>query len=272
MRKMILAAGLGLLFSMAALAAPDEQTPEARAYFSFSFGGDKPGVRALHYGLRLDHDRFFVPSDQSLPALMQLDFSRRGLSAIQVNGLNVLRPAYRMSQNEDQSKEATDEEIAEEETGFFEGIFSGIAGFFGGLFGDDEEAETEVADADAASGEAAAADDSDDGLAAEDGPFLTYDAVDWGLLAVGLAGIGFIATEVVDGNDDPNPTAAPPAGGTPCTINPTPLNPGGTPSGCTPTAFTGRLGVGPADAGHDSERDAWLNSGTGQMGDLQARD
>lgn len=252
MRRVILTAGLGLLISITAVAAPDRQTPEGTAYFSFGFGGDKPGVRAVHYGFRLDHDRYFVPTDQHLPALMQLDFSRRGLSAIEVNGLNVLRPAYRMRQSEEVSEGAA----VEEEGGFFDGI----ADFFTGLFGDDEE-ESEVVDND---GDEAVA--ADDGYPAAEGAFISYNLVDWGLLAVGLAGIGFAATEVVEAGDDADPQAAPPPPppSTPCPVPPLPA-----PPGCTPFAG-GQPGVTHINV--DPEYQEWLDSGTGQMGDLLARD
>lgn len=267
MRKTFVAAALGLFLSMAAVAAPDEQTPESRAYLSFSFGGNQPGIRALRYGLRLDHDRFFTTGDQPLPALMQLDFSRRGLSAIQVNGLNVLRPAYRRSQNEDSAEaaptEETEEAEAEEAVAEEEGFFESIGSWFGGLFGDDEEEAAEVAQAGEAGDEEAAADDEP----VEDGPFMTYEAVDWGLLAVGLAGIGFIATEVAEGDDDGDPPP-PPVTPVDCIISPGDLDPNGNPDGCT--AFAGRQD-GVAGRSVDPEYQEWLNSGTGQMGDLQAR-
>jgi hypothetical protein len=255
MRKVIsagiMAAGLGLVFGAAAVAATDEQTPEAKAYFSFGFGGEKPGVRALHYGLRLDHDRYFVPAEQPLPALMQLDFSRRGLSAMQVNGVNVLRPAYRANQDEEGAGE--EEEVIEEEEGFFESI----GNWFSGLFGDDEE-EAEVAESDTA----------DEAVADEgDGTFLSYDAVDWGLLAMGVAGIAFIGSEVADGDDDPDPKAG--GGGTP------PLPPCGPGAPAPPNCdlpgplFTARTS---ATFSESNDHQQWLDSGTGQMGDLQARD
>lgn len=265
----IIAAGIGLVLNVAAVAAPDEYAPESRAYLSFDFGGaQKNAAGTLRYGLRLDHDRFFVPAERPLPALMQLDFSRHGLRAMQVNGLNVLRPAYRARQNEEPDEEApadaADEEVAEAEED--EGFFETIGNWFGGLFGEDEEEAAEVAEADTggdAGGDAAADDDGD-------GAFLHYDAVDWGLLAVGLAGVGYIAAEVADGEDDANPTAAPapPPGGCPPGQRPNPI-PGGTPA-CLP-AWMGSSGALAGET-RDPDHQTWLDSGTGQMGDLQARD
>ncbi len=259
----IMAAGIGLVFSMAAAAAPDEQTPETGAYLSFGFGGGQPGARALHYGLRLDHDRYFVPEGQTVPPLMQLDFSRRGLSAMQVNGLNVLRPAYRVNQAE----EGAEEVVAEEE-----GFFESIGNWFSDLFGEDEE-EGEIAGE--SPGEAAPEEAEAEVAEEGGGTFLGYGVVDWGLLAVGVAGIGFITSEVADGDDDPNPKLdsdgdgipddEEPPSGTPCTITtPVPL-----PPGCTP--FAGRQ-AGVAHSNTDPEYQEWLDSGTGQMGDLQYRD
>lgn len=251
----IVAAGLGLLISMAAAAAPDQQTPDAKAYLSFSFGGAKAVPRALHYGLRLDHDRSFLAPEQSLPPLMQMDFSRRGLGAISVNGLNVLRPAFRANQNED----AADDEIEEDE-----GFFESIGNWFGGLFGDDEDEAEETA-ADDSVGEPAA-----EGEAAETEPSEGYDAIDWGLLAIGAVGIGFVAAEVIDGEDDPDPAAGggDEGGPPPCGIGPPPG-----PLGCQPPvgppleipSFTGRSSKVFADS---RDYQQWLDSGTGQMGDL----
>ncbi len=261
----ITAAGLGLIVSMAAVAAPDQQTPEATAYFSYSFGGVKTAPNKLHYGLRLDHDRFFVPAEQPLPPLMQLDFTRRGLGAISVNGLDVLRPAFRLKQNE----EIEDAEIAEEE-----GFFDSVGNWFGGLFGDDEDEGEELAD-DSAS-EASAETEVADAEQSEG-----YDIIDWGLVAIGLTGIGFVVAEVLDGEDDPGQR---PMGitaeGEACLLGlgdveclpvcgPTPPFPAGS---CLPAQLQlvqtggGRLYTKSQEAPEHLE---WLDSGTGQMGDLR---
>jgi hypothetical protein len=68
--------------------------PEARAYFSYSFGGearrDQPAP--LHYGLRLDHDSRLNALGGSgvrvqMPALLQLDHDNRGQTLASANGL-----------------------------------------------------------------------------------------------------------------------------------------------------------------------------------------
>ena len=42
----------------------------------------------------------------------------------------------------------------------------------------------------------------------QDGDEVTYGIVDWGLLLVGAAGIGFVISEIADGEDDPDPQPA----------------------------------------------------------------
>lgn len=265
MRQTIIAAGLGLFVSMTAVAAPDDYSPEAKAYFNFSFGGARSTPSQLQYGLKLDHDRFFAPEGKPLPPLMQLDLTRRGMKALSVNGVNVLRPAYRVNQDE----EFEEEEYEEEEEGFF----GSIGSWFAGIFGDDEEGEDD-ADEDSAETETAETTEEDD-----EG----YDAIDWGLLAIGLVGIGYVTAEIIDGDEDPDPR---PMGiteeGAACILGETlPL--------CLPACAPDDLpGIGglcfPAPLGpgleprsissffvqakESPEHREWLDSGTGQMGDL----
>lgn len=281
MRRMIRTTGIavaGFVLGLGVASAADraELAPETRAYLGFSFGGAKAVPRALHYGLRIDQDARFVEGE--VAPLVKFDFTPRGLSDAQVNGLSVIKPSYRLRQSEEPAaEEAGGEAPAEEaaaEGGFFSNTWGGVTGFFGSLFGgDDEEVAEEVpAEATADASEAPAEE------AAADGAFMNYDVIDWGLLAVGVAGIGLAASEVAGGdesldlkdsdgdgisdNDDPsNPGVA-------CTIDPIPvIDPDGTPNGCDPNLFTGRLG-GPASLNIDPEYQAWLDGGTGQMGDL----
>ena len=298
MRRMIrttgiAAAGFVLAVGVAGASALDEQNPESRAYFSLSFGGAKIAPRDLHYGLRIDHDSRFLEGE-AVP-LMQFDFTRSGLSDARLNGLSVLKQRYRLHQSEEQAaeeagaeapaeefpaeeapaEEATMEEAtAEEDTweapaeeGFFSGMWSGVTGFFGGLFGDDEEGVEEVTETAEAGTEAPPED-----LA--EGVFMSYNMVDWGLLALGVAGVGLAASEVAGGDE----TADPPGGvggpnggggdgtpGEPCIVTvPVPL-----PEGCDPNALMGRRSGGAAGtATLDPEYQKWLDSGTGHMGDL----
>ena len=280
MRKVLAAAGLGLALTVAGASSPDDSTPEARAYFAFSFGGERVAPRDFHYGLRLDHDSRYV--DGRVAPLMQLDFTRQGLAAARVNGVNVVRTEYRLRQNEGEApaEEAPAEEPAEEpaaESGEAPaeggeaaaaaepGIFGKIGGFFAGLFGGGEdEAEApaeEVATADEAAGEAA------------DGMFSNFSAVDWGLLAVGAVGVGLAAGEVSSGEQSETPAGGGGDGG----------GDGGADGGgdggdggdggvdicpipdtCIPYAPAGRY----AHDRVDPEYQEWLDGGTGHMGDL----
>jgi hypothetical protein len=282
MRRMIrttgiVAAGFFLALGVASAADRDQLSPESRAYFSFSFGGHKVAPRELHYGLRIDHDAHFLGAGVA-PPLMQFDFTRRGLSDATLNGLTVVKRKYRLQQSEpapieegapmdDDAGDAGAEGAGE--GGFFSNMWGGVTGFFGGLFGggDEEDVAEETAAAEEAPAEGAA-----------DGWFANYDVADWGLFAVGLAGVGLVASEVLGGDesldlkdsdgdgisDDDDPTPNPP--GEPCTITiPVPF-----PPGCDPNAFTGRQsGIGSSRA--DPAYQAWLDGGTGQMGDLLSR-
>lgn len=254
---LVAAAGSGLVFGVASAAERDTVSPEAKAYLHFSFGGDRSAaasaLRGFHYGLRLDHDsRFAAP--ETAP-LMQLDFTATGLDQARLNGLSVLKRQYRLRQAEEAAEEEAAEEEVVEEEGFFESMFSGVASFFGGLFGDDEEeAAAESAQAEEALSEEELAEQQ---MAEEAAPttLTDYTAVDWGVLAVGAVSLGFIASEISNGDDDPDP----PAGS-------------GTPPPCTPQPICGltlrdHWGYG-GDLERDLERERWLNSGTGQMGDL----
>jgi hypothetical protein len=110
----------------------------------------------------------------------------------------------------------------------------------------------------------------------EDGTETSYSVLDWGLLAVGVVGLGFGIAEVVKTkeSDDPKTTGTSTGGGT---TGGTPT--GGTTTGGTPTGGTtgGLLGTGllgftgasySGDRNVDAERQAWLDGGTGHMGDL----
>lgn len=259
MRKLIAAATfmLSLAVAGAAGAASDEQSPEGRVYFGASFGGERVVPRNLHYGLRLDHDSRFLEGASVSPPLMHLDFTRRGLNDARVNGLSVLKRQYRMKQDDG---ETVEEDLEAEEPGLLEGMWNGVTGFFGGLFGDDEEEQVAEAEEEVVE----EAEEAPEDLA--EGAFMGYSAVDWGLLAVGAVGVGFIASEVVNGEEDPDPTAGSGTGG----------NGDGGVDPCDPDTFDpetclGGLGLASITASRDDltqERLEWLDSGTGQMGDL----
>lgn len=267
--------------AIGAVSAADrsEQANEGRAYLSFEFGGAKVAPRNLHYGLRVDQDRRFFAEEATQAPLMQFDFTTRGMSDMRVNGLSVLKQSHRLQQTEGEApaEEAPTEEVpaeegaeaGAEEEGFFEGAWNGVTGFFGGLFGggDEEEAPAEET--------AEAAEEAPEEIA--EGTFMGYNVVDWGLLALGAVGVGFVASEVSNGDEDPtlvdsdgDGIADPPGGGgggggCPPGTTPNPL-PIGDP--CVPIApFAGRnAGLGSMTMPVDYQE--WLDDGTGHMGDL----
>jgi hypothetical protein len=281
MRHVLAAAGLGLVLTVAGAASPDQPTPEARAYFAFSFGGEHAAPRDFHYGLRLDHDARFT--DGRVPPLMQLDFTRRGFSAARINGMNVVRQEYRLRQAEEPAEEAAVEEMPAEEpaeepveevpeepsadsaqapaegaegaAAQEPGFFAKVGGFFGGLFGGGDEAVEE-----------AALEEMPAGGEVADGRFLGFNAVDWGLLVVGVVGLGAATSEVADGEESPGPggggdggadggaDGGGDGGGDICPI----------PDTCIPYAPKGRY----ADDRVAPEYQEWLDGGTGHMGDL----
>ena len=111
---------------------------------------------------------------------------------------------------------------------------------------------------------------------------LEYSWLDWGLVVAGVVGLGFIASEAIDGEEDPDPAAVEPdggdaggdagglpgglpdlPGGIPTLPGGIPTLPGGIPS--IPLGYSSyNLGLGETD----KERQLWLDGGTGQMGDL----
>lgn len=294
MRKVLAAATFGLVLSVAGASNSDEQNPESRVYLGFSFGGQSVTPRNFHYGLRIDHDSRFV--ERPMAPLMQFDFTPRGFNDARVNGLSVIRPAYRLRQTEEPAAEepaveevgaepapateaAADEPTAEEvegetagaegEPGFFSRTWTGITGFFGGLFGGGaEEVAGDAVEPAEAAAEAPAADE------VAEGTFLNYSVVDWGLLAVGAVGLGFAVGEVSNASDSDDPSAT---------------------TGGTTTGETTAGGVGDTSVGGDTslggltplgltsthirtelnresrERLEWLDGGTGHMGDLEPR-
>lgn len=298
MRKVLAAATFGLVLSVAGASNYDEQSPESRVYLGFSFGGQKIVPRNFHYGLRIDHDSRFV--DGPVAPLMQFDFTPRGFNDAHVNGLSVIRPAYRLRQAEEPAAEepAAVEEVGEEpaqpseapaedvaeveevegegeaaaegEPGFFSRTWAGVTGFFGGLFGGGEEEVAEQAEEPADEPAETETADADD---VAEGTFLNYSVVDWGLLAVGAVGLGFAVGEVSNGSDSDDPQTDPTTTGTPTLptglTTGTPTLPIGIP--ILPTGLNGQDYSGTVSQ-EMRERMEWLDGGTGQMGDLQPQD
>jgi hypothetical protein len=251
------AAGILLVVGVAAAADRYEPTPEGRVYLNLAFGGARAAPHSLHYGLRVDHDSRF---DGPATPMMMVDFTTRGLADASVNGLSVLRQEYRLRQTEEggapveQPAEAAPEEAAPAEAAPAEAAPAEAA----------PEATAEAAPAEEAPAEGAEAAAGEE--VATEGTFLNYGIVDWGLLALGLAGLGSAVAEVANADEDPSrkdsdgdgtPDDEEPSG-TPCIIPPA------FPPGCTP--FTARGDVARSLA--LIEHKAWLDEGTGHMGDL----
>jgi hypothetical protein len=296
MRKIITAATFGLVLGVAGASNPADQSPEARAYLGFNFGGVQTAPRNFHYGLRIDHDSRYV--EGRAPALLQFDFTRAGLAAARLNGMNVVSQKYQMRQAEEPAaeevpveeapaegapaEEAPAEEAAAEEgaegaegaepQGFFSKTWAGIKGFFSG--GDEEEGAAEATpqeSADAGATEEPA--ETADAGATADGPFANYGLVDWGLLALGAVGIGYAVGEVSNAEDSAS------SGGTDPGTDP---DPGVLPDpGIDPGILGSILAGGYRNGAYDflpsvdnmnPEHQEWLDGGTGHMGDLGVRD
>lgn len=122
----------------------------------------------------------------------------------------------------------------------------------------------------------------DEGEAAPSGDGMTYTMADWGLMALGVVGIGFIATEVTNADESDNPQPVPaeeeeetlgglgglPGGGLPGGGLPGGGTPGGAAAGGLPGGLGGVVLMLPKNQVLDAERQRWLDGGTGQMGDL----
>lgn len=274
MRKLLAAACFGLVLTVAGASSSDDATPEGRAYIGLSFGGERAIPRDFHYGLRLDHDSRYL--EGTAKPLMQIDFTARGFSSAHVNGLNVIRPQFRLRQNEQPAQQPAEQpseqpaeqpteqpaeggEGAAEQPGILGRMWKGIAGFFGG--GDDEPEETPT--------ETAAAEPAPEDPAEEEvteGVFLNFNAVDWGLLAIGAVGLGYTVGEVANGDEnvaggstDGGAGAGADDGGG--------LLDGGLLDGGLPGGFQGERLIG--NTARDLEYQKWLDGGTGQMGDLE---
>lgn len=292
MRRLLIAAACGLVLGVAGAAGNDDNSPEARAYMGFSFGGAKALPHDLHYGLRIDQDARLFEGQRPMSPLMQFDFTRAGLNEARLNGLPIAKRAYRLRQTDvsaeptpDQTPPAQDASTtdsnadttaepasepapaqtaatddmyepvdAEEEQGFF----GKVGAWFGGLFGgDDEEEEEEVAEDTSAP--------ADEGEVAE-GTFMGFDAVDWATLAVGAVGLGYVASEVTNGDDDGPSDGGGGAGGDDSggVLDVGELL-GGVPGGLP---MHGNTGFMPTADNRNPEYQEWLDGGSGQMGDL----
>lgn len=237
MRKFLLATAVGALSGVAMLAgaaSPNETSSEARAYMNYSFGGDSKSMASrFHYGLRLDYANRF--SQDVRPPLLRMDFDRAGLTQTQINGLSVVQ-RLRLNQNEESApaESAPAEEAAPPA---------------------EESAPAESSAPESTQSSESSDSSSSDGSEGGASSGTDYAIIDWGLIAVGAIGIGFVAAETLDTDESEAPPPADDGGGD-----------GGTLLG------TLNLGVSPDRTGiygeADHERQLWLDGGTGQMGDL----
>lgn len=298
MRRILVAATLAFTTVGTAMAAQHDESAAGRVYLGFNFGGAQVAPRGLHFGLRLDYD---TPYQNRLeaPAVMQFDFTRAGLASAKVNGLSVLKKGYLLKQNADEevpaeesaapAEEAPAESAAApesapaeaapteaaaaapaEEPGFLSRSWSNVKGFFG--FGGDDAAATETAAADAPADTPA-----ENPADVAEGTFMGYNAVDWTMLAVGAVGLGFVAAEVKNGDEDGEQQATAPSsgdGGSGLPID-LPLPDvglggvlGGVLGGLGGTATLTQNAEARALSTDLNDRLTWLDSGSGQMGDL----
>lgn len=242
MRNFLMAAAVvtGLGVCTGAFAS-DYNTPfgtKTTAYLNFGFGGSGKNngvLNNLHYGLRMDRANPYqlqVSNQPARPAFVQADFNLRdGFSGAMVNGVR---------------------------------FASHVKSFD------------------------------------EDGGDTSYSMMDWGLLAIGAVGLGFGIAEVLKTKDDPDPkttsTVVQTANGPITVIVNTVtgtvqqvLNSAGVPvdvQGLGQTVLNTVCGIAPVPGvclaeqryrnaeylqqERDIQREMWLDSGTGQMGDLYA--
>ncbi|AXQ29864.1 hypothetical protein D0B54_14785 [Solimonas sp. K1W22B-7] len=103
MRIWIVSAAAAAMFATAlpaAAADQNEKQPEFKAYVSLKFDGHGEAAQQLNYGLRMDHDRRFL--DEPRPAIAQLDFRagrQAGLEKFQLNGAPLVQRQTQLNQD-----------------------------------------------------------------------------------------------------------------------------------------------------------------------------
>lgn len=296
MRRLLIAAACGLVLGVAGAAGDNDNAPEARAYMGFSFGGTKTLPHDMHYGLRIDQDARFFEGQRPASPLMQIDFTRAGLNEARLNGLPVAKRTYKLRQADtgaaaeptpDQTPPAQDSNASDTnadtasepapadtaaandmeepvDTTEEQGFFGRVGAWFGGLFGSDDEEEAEAEEAVAEDTSAPA----DEGETAE-GTFMGFDAVDWATLAVGAIGLGYVASEVTNGDDDGQGGGGGGAGGDESggVLDVGSLL-GGLNLSVAPAPLQGNIGFLPTADNRNPDYQEWLDGGSGQMGDL----
>lgn len=106
-------------------------------------------------------------------------------------------------------------------------------------------------------------DDAGSGSSTGGGSDSGWSFFDWGLLAVGVGGAGYLISQAVRGKDSPK--AAPGSTGSSGSGGSSSSSSGGLLGGLL---LTGASSGGSMDEDRDFEKQRWLDGGTGQMGDL----
>lgn len=89
MRTWMISAAAAAMFATALPAAAadlNEKQPEFKAYVTLKFDGHGADAQQLNYGLRMDHDRRFL--EEPRPAIAQLDFRAGQLAGLEKFALN----------------------------------------------------------------------------------------------------------------------------------------------------------------------------------------
>lgn len=112
MRTWIVSAAAAAMFATAlpaAAADQNEKQPEFKAYVSLKFDGRGQDAQQLNYGLRMDHDRRFLEAPR--PAIAQLDFragKQAGLEKFQLNGAPLVQRQAQLNQDGELQYSAVD--------------------------------------------------------------------------------------------------------------------------------------------------------------------
>ncbi|HSW13868.1 MAG TPA: hypothetical protein VLI06_13575 [Solimonas sp.] len=101
MRTWIVTAAAAVMLGItlpAAAADLNEKQPEMKAYLTFNFDGRGADAQQLNYGLRMDHDRRFLEAPR--PAIAQLEFrTGAGFDSFQLNGAPLVQRQAELNQD-----------------------------------------------------------------------------------------------------------------------------------------------------------------------------
>jgi len=101
MRTWIVTAAAAALLGInlpAAAADLTEKQPEMKAYFTFNFDGRGTDAQQLNYGLRMDHDRRFL--EAARPPIAKFEFrAGAGFDSFQLNGAPLVQRKNELNEN-----------------------------------------------------------------------------------------------------------------------------------------------------------------------------